>query len=126
MPLPMVLNICQFKRNGEMEYGEFQELSNGEGVCMIPSVDDPEEVVFVHDAAGHVPDGITDFMLTPVPCSINDVHDGHLEITPEIEERMSRTNLILEEYETGVLDETEAGEQLFNHLFGSGLGRGNN
>lgn len=71
-------------------------------------------------------DGITDFMLTPVPCSINDVHDGHLEITPEIEERMSRTNLILEEYETGVLDETEAGEQLFNHLFGSGLGRGNN
>lgn len=46
--------------------------------------------------------------------------------TPEIEERMSRTNLILEEYETGVLDETEAGEQLFNHLFGSGLGRGNN
>ena len=39
---------------------------------------------------------------------------------------MSRTNLILEEYETGVLDETEAGEQLFNHLFGSGLGRGNN
>ena len=98
MPLPMVLNICQFKRNGEMEYGEFQELSNGEGVCMIPSVDDPEEVVFVRDAAGHVPDGITDFMLTP----------------------------ILEEYETGVLDETEAGEQLFNHLFGSGLGRGNN
>ena len=65
MPLPMVLNICQFKRNGEMEYGEFQELSNGEGVCMIPSVDDPEEVVFVRDAAGHVPDGITDFMLTP-------------------------------------------------------------
>ena len=126
MPLPMVLNICQFKRNGEMEYGEFQELSNGEGVCMIPSVDDPEEVVFVRDAAGHVPDGITDFMLTPVPCWINDVHDGHLEITPEIEERMSRTNLILEEYETGVLDETEAGEQLFNHLFGSGLGRGNN
>lgn len=89
MPLPMVLNICQFKRNGEMEYGEFQELSNGEGVCMIPSVDDPEEVVFVRDAAGHVPDGITDFMLTPVPCSINDVHDGHLEMIPAREHRLS-------------------------------------
>ena len=31
---------------------------------------------------------------------------------------MSKTNLILEEYEAGVLDEREAGEALFNHLFG--------
>ena len=39
-------------------------------------------------------------------------------IPDEAKERITKTNFILEEYDTGILDETEAGEALFNHLFG--------
>ncbi len=67
-----------------------------------------------------MPDGISDLELINVPFSIEYDSGTSIEdiLSPEVRERMSKTNLILEEYEAGVLDEREAGEALFNHLFG--------
>lgn len=122
MALPMILNMCQFTQDGERKYGEYVTLDNGEGVCMIPSMDEPEEVVFVQNADGSTADGISDFMMSPVPCSIEyDPDAKHGDVVPEdVRESMSRTNFILEQYETGVMDEQEAGEALYEHLFGKG------
>lgn len=36
----------------------------------------------------------------------------------ETKERMEKTNLILDDYKAGVLDEYEASAALFKHLFG--------
>lgn len=38
-------------------------------------------------------------------------------MSDETAERMARTRFIVDEYTMGVLDEQEAGERLFRHLF---------
>lgn len=51
-----------------------------------------------------------------VPTTMHGPESGPL--TPaEVAERMARTDFIIEEYKTGILDEHEAGAELFHHLF---------
>ena len=51
-----------------------------------------------------------------MPTTMHGPESGPL--TPvEVAERMARTDFIIEEYKTGILDEHEAGAELFHHLF---------
>ena len=59
---------------------------------------------------------ISDLELLKVPTTMHGPESGPL--TPvEVAERMARTDFIIEEYKTGILDEHEAGAELFHHLF---------
>lgn len=115
------LRMCRFTRNGDPETGEYIQLDDGTGLCRIPDMNDEGDTFVVSHPDGTMPDGISDLELFNVPCSIE--HDPSARpgesIPPEVCERMSKTNLILEEYDAGILDQQEAGEALFNHLFGN-------
>ncbi|TPF92475.1 hypothetical protein BW14_08615 [Bifidobacterium sp. UTBIF-68] len=116
------LRMCRFERDGMPEMGEYVRLDDGTGICRVPDLNDEGETIVVSYPDGTMPEGISDLELFDVPCSIDydpTVKPGDL-VPPEVRERMSRTNLILEEYGAGVLDEREAGEALFDHLFGEG------
>lgn len=95
-------------------------MDDGTGLCHISDLNDEGKTIVVSYPDGTMPDGINDLKLINVPFSVD--YDSNTSIenifSPEVRERMSKTNLILEEYETGMLDEREAGEALFNHLFG--------
>lgn len=75
----------------------------------------------LHSAIANLPDGtmpenISDLELLKVPTTMHGPESGPL--TPaEVAERMARTDFIIEEYKTGILDEHEAGAELFHHLF---------
>lgn len=44
-----------------------------------------------------------------------------LSVSPDdVKERFARTDFILDMYESGVYNREEAGEKLFDHLFGKG------
>ena len=100
--------------------GEYLQLDDGTGLCHLSDLNGKDETIIVSYPDGTMPDGISDLELINVPFSIEYDPNASIEdiLSPEVRERMSKTNLILEEYEAGVLDEREAGEALFNHLFG--------
>lgn len=70
--------MCRFVRDGEPDIGEYRELADGTGICVLADMNGDSE---------------------------------------EVAERMARTDFIIEEYKTGILDEHEAGAELFHHLF---------
>ncbi len=82
-------------------------------------MNDEGETFVVSYPDGTMPDGISDLELLDVSASIE--YDPNAKpgdtVPPEARESMAKTNLILEEYKARVLDEQEAGEALFNHLF---------
>ena len=87
--------MCRFVRDGEPDIGEYRELADGTGICVLADMNgDSEEVVV------SLPDGSV-----------------HGQEAAEVAERMARTDFIIEEYKTGILDEHEAGAELFHHLF---------
>ena len=43
-----------------------------------------------------------------------------LPLPDDVRARVARTDFILDMYESGVYDREEAGEKLFDHLFGKG------
>ena len=82
--------MCRFVRDGEPDIGEYRELADGTGICVLADMN--------------------------VPTTMHGPESGPL--TPaEVAERMARTDFIIEEYKTGILDEHEAGAELFHHLF---------
>lgn len=114
--------MCRFNQNGEPETGEYIQLDDGTGLCRIPDMNDEGETFVVSYPDGTMPDGISVLELLDVPASIEynpNAKPGDT-VPPEARESMAKTNLILEEYKAGVLDEQEAGEALFNHLFNKG------
>lgn len=122
----MNLRMCRLYRNGEPEMGEYIQLDDGTGLCRIPDMNDEGETFVVSYPNGTLPDGISDLELFDVPASIEydpSANPGDT-IPPEARESMAKTNLILEEYKAGVLDDQEAGEALFNHLFNRGHDNG--
>lgn len=52
-----------------------------------------------------------------VPTRIEEGDAKTETMSDETAERMARTRFIVDEYTMGVLDEQEAGERLFRHLF---------
>lgn len=59
----------------------------------------------------------TDLELVRVPTRIEEGDAKTETMSDETAERMARTRFIVDEYTMGVLDEQEAGERLFRHLF---------
>lgn len=118
--IPENMHMCRFYLNGEPEMGEYVQLDDGTGICHIPDMNDEGKTIIVSYPDGTMPDGISDLELIDIPFSIDYDSTASVEdiIPADVRERMSKTNLILEEYEAGMLDEREAGEALFNHLFG--------
>lgn len=52
---------------------------------------------------------------------LKDVSGGDaLPLSIDVRARFARTDFILDMYESGVYDREEAGEKLFDHLFGKG------
>ena len=52
---------------------------------------------------------------------LKDVSGGDaLPLPDDVRARFARTDFILDMYESGVYDREEAGEKLFDHLFGKG------
>ena len=74
-----------------------------------------EVVVCLPD--GTMPEGISDLELVRVPTRIEEGDAKTETMSDETAERMARTRFIVDEYTMGVLDEQEAGERLFRHLF---------
>ena len=66
---------------------------------------------------GPCPRGISDLELVRVPTRIEEGDAKTETMSDETAERMARTRFIVDEYTMGVLDEQEAGERLFRHLF---------
>lgn len=66
---------------------------------------------------GTMPEGISDLELVRVPTRIEEGDAKTETMSDETAERMARTRFIVDEYTMGVLDEQEAGERLFRHLF---------
>ena len=105
-----------FTRDGVPDYGELVELPDGSAYARVYSLNDPPEDVLVRGVDGLMPYGIGDVTVSTVDVSME---TGEYVPDPDAVERMSKTNLILEEYLAGVLSKEEAGDALFDHLFGS-------
>ena len=105
------LRMCRFTRDGIPELGEYLESVDGTGICKLTELDGGGEEV------GTMPEGISDLELVRVPTRIEEGDAKTETMSDETAERMARTRFIVDEYTMGVLDEQEAGERLFRHLF---------
>ena len=106
------LRMCRFTRDGIPELGEYLESVDGTGICKLTELDGGGEEVVVC-----LPEGISDLELVRVPTRIEEGDAKTETMSDETAERMARTRFIVDEYTMGVLDEQEAGERLFRHLF---------
>ena len=112
----MESRMCRFVRDGEPDIGEYRELADGTGICVLADMNGDSEEVVVSLPDGTMPENNSDLELLKVPTTMHGPESGPL--TPaEVAERMARTDFIIEEYKTGILDEHEAGAELFHHLF---------
>jgi len=99
--------MCRFVRDGEPDIGEYRELADGTGICVLADMNGDSEEVVVSLPDGTMPENISDLELLKVPTTMHGPESGPL--TPaEVAERMARTDFIIEEYKTGILDEHEA------------------
>lgn len=99
------------------ELGEYLESVDGTGICKLTELDGGGEEVVVCLPDGTMPEGISDLELVRVPTRIEEGDAKTETMSDETAERMARTRFIVDEYTMGVLDEQEAGERLFRHLF---------
>ena len=111
------LRMCRFTRDGIPELGEYLESVDGTGICKLTELDGGGEEVVVCLPDGTMPEGISDLELVRVPTRIEEGDAKTETMSDETAERMARTRFIVDEYTMGVLDEQEAGERLFRHLF---------
>lgn len=115
------IRMCRFVQNGEPTMGEYIEEADGTGICRISELDGSESTdIVVSYPDGTMPDAIGDLEIFNVSMQISDGAEDAYHMPIEIQESLGKTRLILDEYEMGVLDEKEAGDALFDHLFGEG------
>ena len=111
------LRMCRFTRDGIPELGEYLESVDGTGICKLTELDGGGEEVVVCLPDGTMPEGMSDLELVRVPSASRKAMTKNGTMSDETAERMARTRFIVDEYTMGVLDEQEAGERLFRHLF---------
>ena len=94
---PTNLHMCRFYLNGEPEFGEYIQMDDGTEFCHIPYLNDEGRITVVSYPDGTMPDGISDLELIDVPFSVDYDSNASIEdiLSPEVRERMSKTNLIL-------------------------------
>lgn len=137
------LHMCEWYEQGRRLVGEYETLGDGSGfavtdewpaglkvvvnhpltrpdgtgICKLTELDGGGEEVVVCLPDGTMPEGISDLELVRVPTRIEEGDAKTETMSDETAERMARTRFIVDEYTMGVLDEQEAGERLFRHLF---------
>lgn len=93
--------MCRFVRDGEPDIGEYRELADGTGICVLADMNGDSEEVVVSLPDGTMPENISDLELLKVPTTMHGPESGPL--TPaEVAERMARTDFIIEEYKGSV------------------------
>lgn len=122
--IPTNMHMCRFVHAGKTEVGEYIQLDDGTGLCYVQGLNGEGKTYVVSYSGGTVPEDIENLELLEVPFSSDCDSSSVLlkTISTEAKERMAKTNLILDEYKAGALDEYEAGAALFKHLFGEGGG----
>ena len=79
---------------------------------------DDDRWVPLLDSAGVEAAGVSDVRFHDVTMSV--AAGDALPLPDDMRARFARTDFILDMYESGVYDREEAGEKLFDHLFGKG------
>ena len=110
-----------FNHYGEPESGEARTMDDGSVGARIAGPDprgDDDRWVPLLDSAGVEAAGVSEVRSHDVTMS---VAAGDAPMFPDdVKERFARTDFILDMYESGVYNREEAGEKLFDHLFGKG------
>ena len=110
-----------FNHHGEPESGDARTMDDGSVWARIagpdPRVDDDRWVLLLDPAGGGAP-GVSEVRVHDVTMSV--AAGNALPLPDDVRARFARTDFILDMYESGVYDREEAGEKLFDHLFGKG------
>ena len=110
-----------FSHHGEPESGEARTMDNGSVWARIAGSDlkgDDDRWVMLLDPAGVEAPGVSEVRFHDVTMSV--AAGNALPLPDDVRARFARTDFILDMYESGVYDREEAGEKLFDHLFGKG------
>lgn len=110
-----------FDHYGKSESGEVRTMDDGSVWARIVDLDprgDGDRWVPLLDSAGVEVPGVGEVRFHDVTMSVS---AGEAPVLPDdVRARFARTDFILDMYESGVYDREEAGEKLFDHLFGKG------
>ncbi|MFR0568215.1 hypothetical protein ACLUXG_00315 [Bifidobacterium apri] len=108
-----------FNHYGEPESGEARTMNDGSVWARIVGLDpkgDDDRWVMLLDADGNEGAGVSDVQFGDVTVSMT---DGVAPPLPDdMRARFVKTDFILDMYESGVYSREEAGDKLFDHLFG--------
>ena len=114
---------ADFRHHGESESGEARTMDDGSVWARIVGPDpkgDDDRWVLLLDADGNESAGVTDVRFGDVTVAVS---AGAAPPLPnDMRARFARTDFILDMYESGVYSKEEAGDRLFEHLFGKDRG----
>jgi len=116
-----VTRWVSFSHHGEPESGEARTMDDGSVWARIAGPDpkgDDDRWVMLLDPAGVEASGVSEVRFHDVTVSV--AAGDALPLPDDVRARFARTDFILNMYESGVYDREEAGEKLFDHLFGKG------
>lgn len=110
-----------FQYRDEPEAGGVRTMDDGSVWARIAGPDprgDDDRWVPLLDQAGVEAPGVSEVRFHDVTMSV--AAGDALPLPDDARARFARTDFILDMYESGVYDREEAGEKLFDHLFGKG------
>ena len=116
-----VTRWVSFSHHGEPESGEARTMDDRSVWARIAGPDPKGDDDPVGDAPGSCrreAAGVDDVRFSDVTMSVT--AGDALPLPDDVRARFARTDFILDMYESGVYDREEAGEKLFDHLFGKG------
>ena len=115
------LRWASFQYHDEPESGEARVMDDGSVWARIAGPDpqgDDDRWVMLLDPDGVEAPGVSEVRFHDVTVSVT--AGDALPLPDDVRARFARTDFILDMYESGVYDREEAGEKLFDHLFGKG------
>ena len=68
--------MCRFVRDGEPDIGEYRELADGTGICVLADMNGDSEEVVVSLPDGTMPENISDLELLKVPTTMHGPESG--------------------------------------------------
>ena len=112
---------ASFNHYGQSESGESRTMDDGSVWARLAGLDpkgDDDRWVMLLDPAGVEAPGVSGVWFHDVTMSV--AAGDALPLPDDVRARFARTDFILDMYKSGVYDRKEAGEKLFDHLFGKG------